>query len=96
MQSLIAFFIRPEAVSEVISGAIVRPIIPDKLAILRDSSLKPFSINYTRSHRRRHFRRFVCDNFRPEAGSDIVSGVAVELIDMDFRVKSGDSRSNRY
>ena len=32
-------------------------------------------------------------NFRPEIDNDVISGVAVDYIGMDVRVKFGDSRS---
>ena len=33
------------------------------------------------------------DNFRPEVVSDVISGVAVDQVGLDVRVKFGDSRS---
>ena len=33
-------------------------------------------------------------NFRPEVDNDVISGVAVDYVSMDVRVKFGDSRSN--
>ena len=42
----------------------------------------------------RHFRVFR-DNFRPEAVSEVLSGVDVECVGVDVRVKLGDSTSNR-
>ena len=35
------------------------------------------------------------DNFRPEIVSDVISGVVVELVGADVRVKFGDSRTKR-
>ena len=40
-------------------------------------------------------RQLLCDNFRPEAASDVISGVAVEPTGVKVRVKFGDSRQNR-
>ena len=41
-------------------------------------------------------KQLLCDNFRPEAASDVISGVGVEQVGMKVRVKFGDSMSNRY
>ena len=63
------------------------PLFLDKyLCKLRWSSLKSFSRNSTRSHRRRHFRQIFHDNFRLEAASDDICGVAVELVGLDVPV----------
>ena len=48
-----------------------------------------------------HFCIYVCTEYltafcsRPEATSDVISGVAVEYVGMDVRMTCGDSRSNR-
>ena len=39
-------------------------------------------------------KQLLCDNFRPEAVSDVISGVDVEQGGMNVHVKFGDSRSN--
>ena len=38
---------------------------------------------------------FVRNHFRPEVASDVVSGVAVETVDLNVLVKSSGSKSNR-
>ena len=35
-------------------------------------------------------------NFRPDVDSDVISGVSVEWVRPDVRVKFGESRSNHY
>ena len=41
-------------------------------------------------------KQLLCDNFRPAAvASDVISGVDVEQVGMNARVKFGDSGSNR-
>ena len=40
-------------------------------------------------------KQLLCDNFRPEVASDVISGVDVELAGMNVPVKFGDSMSNR-
>ena len=35
-------------------------------------------------------------NFRPEVDSDVLSGVTVDCVGMDVRVKFGDSTSNGF
>ena len=47
------------------------------------------------SAQRGHFRRVFRDNFWLEVANDVISGVAVEYVIMDVRLKLGDSRSNR-
>ena len=39
-------------------------------------------------------KQLVCDNFRQEVPSDIMSGVDVEQVGMNIHVIFGDSRSN--
>ena len=39
------------------------------------------------------FDSFFRFNFRPEVDTDVISGVALEHVDMDFRAKYGSSRS---
>ena len=38
---------------------------------------------------------FNFDNCRLKVAGDVISGVAVDLVGVDVRVKFGDSRSNR-
>ena len=40
-------------------------------------------------------KQLLCKNFRQEVASDVISGVDVEQVGMNTRVKFGDSRSNR-
>ena len=40
-------------------------------------------------------KQLLCDNFRPEVGSDVTSGVDVEQGGMNVHLKFGDFRSNR-
>ena len=40
-------------------------------------------------------KQLLRDNFRLEVSSDVISGMDVEQVGMNVRVKSGDSRSNR-
>ena len=58
------------------------------------SSLKQFSRNSTRSRLKRHFRLSFRSSFRPEAGSDVISGSNVGLVGLVAPVKFGDSSSN--
>ena len=39
-------------------------------------------------------KQLLSDNFRPEVVNDVISGVDVEEVGMNVRVKFGDSRSN--
>ena len=41
-------------------------------------------------------KQLLCDNFRPEAASDVISGVDVEQVGMNVHIKFGESRSNRF
>ena len=41
-------------------------------------------------------RQLLCDNFRPEVASDVISGAFVEPAGVKVRVKFGNSRSNPY
>ena len=61
---------------QLIARKFVRRIVLDECVKFRKSSLKPFSRNSTKSRRRRHFRQFFRDNFRPEVDSDVISGTA--------------------
>ena len=46
------------------------------------------------SPNRHAFSRVFRNNLRPEVGSDVISGLVVELTGVDVRVKFGDSMSN--
>ena len=37
-------------------------------------------------------KQLLCDNFRPEVVSDVISGVDVELVGMNVREEFGDFR----
>ena len=39
-------------------------------------------------------KQLLCDNFRPEVASGVISGVDVEHVGMNIHVKFGDFRSN--
>ena len=39
--------------------------------------------------------QILCDNFRSEEASDVISGANVEQVGLNVHVKFGDSRSNR-
>ena len=41
-------------------------------------------------------KQLLCDNFRPEVASDVISGMNVEQVGMNVHVKFGDFRSNRF
>ena len=78
---------RPEAASDVISSRL-RPIVLDKL--------KPFSRNSTRSRQRQYFLQSFRFYFRPEVDNDVISGVAVDNVGTDVRVKFGRFMSNSF
>ena len=91
MHYLIAFCSRPEAASDVNSGKFVGPIFPDEPAKFRNPCL-----NYSREIPivGDIFDSFFRYNFPPEVNSDVMSGVAVEHVDMYVPVKFGESRPN--
>ena len=41
-------------------------------------------------------KQLLCDKFRSEVARDVISGVDVEYVGMNVRIKFGDSRSNRF
>ena len=53
-------------------------------------------LSFTWSLQRGHFKQYFRDNFQPEVVSDVISGVGVESVGMDVRVKFGDSRSHGF
>ena len=58
------------------------------------SSLKSFPRNSTWSRLRRQFRQFFGCSFRPEVGSDVISGCNVGQAGLGRPAKFGDSGSN--
>ena len=78
VQHLIAFCSRPEAASDIIFGASVGLIVPNKPVKFRDPRLNRFREIPPEAVGSGIFNSFFCDNVRLEVDSDVISGVAVE------------------
>ena len=93
VQYLIAFCSRPETASDVISGRFVGSIVPNKhvtnLVIVAKTALEKFHLKLSKAA----FSTVCRDNFQPDVGCDVISGMHVEKVGVDVRVNLGDSRS---
>ena len=93
MQHLVAFRNRPEGASDVISGRCVRQIVLEKCIKFSRPGLNRSQEIPSEAIRSGIFDIFRY-NFRPEVDNDVVSGVAIDNVGMDFLVQFGGSRSN--
>ena len=95
MRYSFAFCSRSEALIDIISGLFIRQSIAHKAVNFNDPRLNRCREIRPNPSQTAFSTDFCRDNSPPDAVSDVVSGVAVDLVGMDVRVKSGDSTSYR-
>ena len=85
VQNLIAFCSNMETASDVISGNFVGSIVPDKLVKCRDLLLNRSREILPKAVGDGILTGFFHDNFGPEVGSDVISGVDVDEVGIEYR-----------
>ena len=80
--------------SGVISGRLVKPLVPDNHVKFVDLHLQTVLEKFHLKASEAAFRRFLHSSFQPEVDNNDMSGANVVRVGVDVPVKLGDSSSN--